>query len=80
MATKKVKEEEHLQNNQKIEENKAVHAEKAAQVAKNYDVTVVWCTADGTFWATSEERKNRLPKNRGAIYEYSFVGDENPPQ
>ena len=53
-------------------EEGSAHAEKAAQVAKNYNVNMVWCTKDGVFWATSEEKKDKLPKNRGGIEEYSF--------
>ena len=45
---------------------------KAAQVAKNYDAKKVWCTADGVYWATSLEKKSKLPKNRGEIEEYTF--------
>ena len=50
-------------------------SEKALLIAKSYGVSKVWCTADGIFWATTEEKKIRLPKNRGGIEEYSFPAE-----
>jgi len=49
------------------------HAAKAAQIAKNYGVDKVWGTADGFYWATSLEKMEKLPKNRGAIEVYDFL-------
>jgi len=48
------------------------HAGKALEVAKNYGVKTVWSTGDGTYWATTEEKRKRLPTNRGEIVAYSF--------
>ena len=45
---------------------------KAEQIAKRYGVSHVWGTADGAYWATTEEKKKKLPLNRGGIEEYSF--------
>ena len=46
--------------------------EKAEQIAKRYGVSHVWGTADGAYWATTEEKKKKLPSNRSGIEEYSF--------
>ena len=49
------------------------NAARAAEVAKNYGVNKVWCTSDGAYWATTAEKKKRLPTSRGGIEEYSFT-------
>ena len=48
------------------------NARKALEVARNYAVKTVWCTADGIYWATSLEKRKKLPANRGEIEEYTF--------
>ena len=48
------------------------NAGKALEIAKNYSVKRVWGTADGVYWATTLEKKQKLPKNRGDIIEYNF--------
>ena len=60
-----------------VADNKGKNFAAAEKRAGMYGVTTVWCTADGVYWATTEEKRRILPANRGGIEEYSFFQVEN---